>query len=163
MAFLDDVLVYSDTLDEHVKHIQCVLQHIRRADLNINSDKIKLCRNSLEFLAHIISPGECGPDQDKVLAVLHYPSPTTVKQLQAFLGLAGCYQSFIPQFSLIAHLLTSPLKKDAPCQWTNHQEDAFGKLKDLLAHNAVVNLPDLNQPFVVKMDASGIEIVAVYL
>lgn len=163
MAFLDDVLVYSDTLDDHVEHIQCVLEHIRNAGLTINPDKIQLCRNSLKFLGHVISPGQCRPDEGKVLAGLQYPRPTTIKQLQAFLGLAGYYRSFIPQFSLTAHPLTSLLKKDAPWQWTNQQEDAFGRLKEALAHDAVVNLPDLNRPFVVETDASGIGIAAVLL
>lgn len=79
MALLDDAMVYSDTLDNHVEHILCVLERIRTAGLTINPDKIQLCCHSLKLLAHIISPGQCRPNEGKVLAVLHYSRPATVK------------------------------------------------------------------------------------
>lgn len=163
MAFLDDVLVYSETLENHVEHVREVLQRIEAAGLTINPDKMQVCCQSLKFLGHIISPGQCRPDEEKVRAVLDYPRPSTVKQLQAFLGLAGYYRSFIPHFSLTAHPLTNLLKKNEPWQWQECQEQAFTALKQALAQDAVTSLPDLNRPFVVETDASGIGIAAVLL
>lgn len=163
MAFLDDVLVYSEDLESHVEHVREVLQRIGNAGLTINPDKMQVCRQSLKFLGHVISPGQCRPDEEKVRAVLDYPRPSTIKQLQAFLGLAGYYRSFIPHFSLTAHPLTVLLKKSEPWRWDERQEEAFTALKQSLAHDAVMSLPDLNRPFVVETDASGIGIAAVLL
>lgn len=163
MAFLDDVLVYSESLESHVEHVREVLQRIENAGLTINPDKMQVCRQSLKFLGHVISPGQCRPDEEKVRAVLDYPRPTTIKQLQAFLGLAGYYRSFIPHFSLTAHPLTVLLKKNEPWRWEESQERAFTALRHSLAQDAVMSLPDLNRPFVVETDASGIGIAAVLL
>lgn len=163
MAFLDDVLVYSETLEDHLEHVREVLKRISSAQLTINPEKVHVCCQSLKFLGHEISPGQCRPDKEKVQAVLDYPQPTTVKQLQAFLGLAGYYRGFIPQFSITARPLTELLKKKQRWRWEPPQEEAFRALKQSLAHDVVVNLPDLNRPFVVETDASGVGIAAVLL
>lgn len=163
MAFLDDVLVYSETFESHVLHVEEVLRRIKSAGLTINPAKVQVCRQSLNFLGHVISPGECRPDEKKVLAVLAYPQPQTIKQLQAFLGLAGYYRAFVPRFSIIARPLTNLLKKGQQWKWTHEQGEAFAALKGCLANDVVVSLPDLNRPFVVETDASQAGIAAVLL
>lgn len=163
MAFLDDVLVYSETLEDHIEHVREVLRRISSAQLTINPEKVHVCCQSLKFLGHEISPGQCRPDKEKVLAILEYPQPTTVKQLQAFLGLAGYYRGFIPQFSITARPLTELLKKKQRWHWDPQQDEAFRALKQSLAQDVVVSLPDLNRPFVVETDASGVGIAAVLL
>lgn len=79
--FLDDVLVYYPTLDEHVVHVRKVLKRIKAAGLNINPDKDQVCCQTLKLLGHAFFPGQCRPEKDKVLAVRDYPCPSTVKQL----------------------------------------------------------------------------------
>lgn len=163
MAFLDDVLIYSTSFEDHLSHIEEVLRRIAQAGLTINPNKTQMCKQSLKFLGHIISPGECRPDPDKVAAVKDFPTPQTVKELQAFLGLAGYYRTFIPRFSEVAKPLTSLLQRDAKWNWTERQQHAFGSLRCLLADNVVVALPDLNRPFVVETDASAVGVAAVLL
>lgn len=163
MAFLDDVLVFSESFEDHVVHLRDVLHRIAEAGLTINPSKVQLCKQSLKFLGHVISPGKCQPDPEKVRAVEEYPTPTSVKQLQAFLGLVGYYRTFIPRFSDIAKPLTTLLKKNAPWRWDQPQRGAFKSLKSWLTEEAVVALPDLNRPFIIETDASGIGIAAVLL
>lgn len=163
MAFLDDVLIYSESFDEHIEHMREVLNRISNAGLTINPTKVQLCKHSLKFLGHIIAPGECRPDPEKIKAVTAFPEPTSVKQLQAFLGLVGYYRTFIPRFSDAAKPLTLLLRKDVRWSWKLPQQAAFDCLKAQLTANAVVALPDLNKPFVIETDASGVGIGAVLL
>lgn len=163
MAFLDDVLVYSPTLEDHLVHVREVLERIKQAGLTINPDKVQLCTQSLTFLGHVISPGECRPDPEKVRAVADYPQPSNVKQLQAFLGLTGYYRNFIPQFSFLAKPLTNLLKREQKWQWASNEQRSFTALRTALATGAVLRLPDLNAPFIVETDASSTGIAAVLL
>lgn len=163
MAFLDDVLVYSPTIEQHLVHVREVLERIKNAGLTINPTKVQQCTQSLTFLGHVVSPGECRPDPEKVRAVAEYPRPSNMKQLQAFLGLAGYYRNFIPQFSLTAKPLTNLLKTQQKWQWTSIEEQSFATLRAMLATDAVLSLPDLNAPFVVETDASSVGIAAVLL
>lgn len=163
MAFLDDVLVYSNTFAEHLEHISEVLRRIEAANLTINPAKVSLCKQSLKFLGHVISPGNCRPDPDKVQAVSDFPEPKTVKELQRFLGLVGYYRNFIPHFSDKARPLTTLLKKGTRWSWGHSQVQSFQELRETLASDVVVALPDLNRPFIIETDASGTGIAAVLL
>lgn len=163
MAFLDDVLVYSPTIEDRLVHVREALERIKDAGLTINPAKVQLCTQALTFLGHIVTPGECRPDPEKVSAVAEYPRPSNIKQLQAFLGLFGYYRNFLPQFSLTAEPFTNLLKRQQKWQWTSIEERSFATLRAMLAIGAVLRLPDLNAPFVIATDASSVGIAAVLL
>ncbi len=102
MAYLDDIIIYSDTIEDHVKHVRDVLDSRAKAELTVHPEKIQLCVNEFHFLGHVLSPGLLGPDPEKVKAVVESPTPRNVKQVQQFLGLTGYYRHLTPSFSSVA-------------------------------------------------------------
>ena len=115
----------------------------------------------MEFLGHIVGQGIVRMDPAKVSAVLDWPAPRTVKELQSFLGLANYYNRFIRTFANIAAPLHALLCKDAPFVWGVAQEKAFNDVKSALVSAPVLQLPDFSRDFVVDVDASDIAIGAV--
>lgn len=112
MAFLNDVLVYSPTLEDHLVHVREVLECIMQAGLTINPDKVQLCTQSLTFLGHAISPGKCRPDPEKVRAVADYPQPSNIKQLATSIpGLHWLLQELYSTISALLgiHKIRNPL------------------------------------------------------
>ncbi|GFU78999.1 retrovirus-related Pol polyprotein from transposon 17.6 [Trichonephila clavipes] len=111
VPYLDDIAIFSDTWESHLKHVETVLQRIKRAMLTIKRSKCKFAQQNVKFLGHIVGQGFRTPSEVKVQAVLEFPTPRTkTQQIRAFLGLAGYYQKYINLFSVIAAPLTDVLK-----------------------------------------------------
>ena len=124
-AYLDDILIFSDSWQEHLTHIQEVLSRIRRAGLTLKRAKCTFASAVVEYLGHTVGLGKVAPRQQKVEALLKFPRPMDRKQLRSFLGLAGYYRKFIPHYAQIAATLTNFLKKGAQFVWTEEAEAAF--------------------------------------
>ncbi|GFU70318.1 hypothetical protein TNCV_2106571 [Trichonephila clavipes] len=132
VPYLDDIAIFSDTWESHVKHMKTVLQRIKRAKLTIKPSKCKFAQQNVKFLGHLVGQGFRTPSEIKVQAVLEFPTPRTKTQIRAFLGLAGYYQKYINLFSVIAAPLTDALKgraKKGEITWTTECENAFRELK----------------------------------
>ncbi|GFW17712.1 retrovirus-related Pol polyprotein from transposon 297 [Trichonephila clavipes] len=110
VPYLDDIAIFSDTWESHIKHMETVLQRIKRAKLTIKPSKCKFAQQNVKFLGHIVGQGFRTPSEIKVQAVLEFPTPRTKTQIRAFLGIAGYYQKYINLFSVIAAPLTDALK-----------------------------------------------------
>jgi hypothetical protein len=155
VVFIDDILVYSKNEEEHVGHLHVVLQHLREHHLYAKLSKCDFWRKEIKFLGHTISQAEIAVDPDKVQEVMNWKPPTTVRQIRSFLGLAGYYRRFIPDFSRIAKPITELLKKEAKFVWSQKCEDAFHALRKHLTTAPVLAQPDNSKPFDVYCDASG--------
>ena len=118
MVYLDDVIAYSRTFEEHLQHLEEIFKRIEKAGLKINPDKCHFGAQSLQFLGHIITNKGILPDPSKIEAVKNYPVPQNLTHLRAFLGLASYYRRFIRDFSKISTPLYELLKKDIPYEWT---------------------------------------------
>ncbi|GFX30097.1 retrovirus-related Pol polyprotein from transposon 297 [Trichonephila clavipes] len=132
VPYLDDIAIFSDTWESHIKHMETVLQRIKRAKLTIKPSKCKFAQQNVKFLGHIVGQGFRTPSEIKVQAVLEFPTPRTKTQIRAFLGIAGYYQKYINLFSVIAAPLTDALKgraKKGEIKWTTECENAFRELK----------------------------------
>jgi transposase InsO family protein len=162
-VYFDDIIVFSTTFDEHLKHIRLVLNKIREAGLTIHPNKVQLCRQKFKFLGFIIEPGLCRPNPEKVECLRNYPVPKDKKNIQKFLGLVGFYRRFIPLFQAHAKALTNLLKKDAPFIWAEDEQKSFEFLKSTLTELTEVYLPDLNGMFIIQSDASETGLGAVLL
>ncbi len=162
-GFIDDLLIYSQTIEEHIQHIEEVLRRLRKAGLTVHPSKIKVCVQEVKYLGHIITPGHVRPNPDKIAAIKDFPAPTKVKNLQQFLGLAGYYRRFIPHYSEISKPLTRLLEKDAVWEWSPAQKEAFELIKQALINTMGTDLPDLNKPFTIQTDASGVGLGAILL
>ncbi|GFW63771.1 retrovirus-related Pol polyprotein from transposon 297 [Trichonephila clavipes] len=134
VPYLDDIAIFSDTWESHLKHGETVLQRIKKAKLTIKPSKCKFVQQNVKFLGHIVGQGFRTPSEVKVQAVLEFPTPRTKTQIRAFLGLAGYYQKYINLFSVIAAPLTDALKgreKRGEIKWTTECGNAFRELKGI--------------------------------
>ncbi len=161
MAYLDDVVIFSTTIEEHISHIRDVLQRIMQAGLTLHPTKHQICATMFHFLGHVISPGGCHPDPEKVESVKTFPQPTNITDIQRFMGLAGYYRTFIPHFFEIGKPLFGLLKKVTPWVWGSAQHTAFEAIKIALVDSTGLALPDHDLPFLIQTDASRVGIGAV--
>ncbi|GFY26246.1 retrovirus-related Pol polyprotein from transposon 297 [Trichonephila clavipes] len=145
VPYLDDIAIFSDTWESHIKHMEMVLQRIKIAKLTIKPSKCKFAQQNVKFLGHIVGQGFRTPSEIKVQAVLAFPTPRTKTRIRAFLGLAGYYQKYINLFSIIAAPLTDALKgraKKGEITWTTECENAFRELKGKLIDKPILYAPN---------------------
>ncbi|GFY11962.1 retrovirus-related Pol polyprotein from transposon 297 [Trichonephila clavipes] len=158
VPYLDDIVIFSDTWESHLKHVETVLQRIKRAKLTVKPSKCKFVQQNVKFLVHIVGQSFRTPSEIKVQAVLEFPTPRTKTQIRAFLGIAGYYQKYINLFSVIAAPLTDALKgraKKGEIKWTTECENAFRELKGKLIDKPVLYAPNFEREFIVQTDASN--------
>jgi hypothetical protein len=132
VVYLDDVLIYSKTADEHLEHIRLVLRELQRHQLHIKLSKCYFGRLSVNFLGHVVEVGRIRMDPDKMEAVHNWPRPKSVTEIRGFLGLAGYYRKFINQFATLATQLTAMTKKTPEFRWTPYAHSAFEQIKDAI-------------------------------
>ena len=154
-VYLDDVVLYASSLQEHGIKFRKLAERLRQANLKLQPDKCEFLRREVTYLGHIISENGVKPDPGKIQAVKEFPRPKDQKTIKQFLGLAGYYRKFIANFSKIAKPLTDLLKKDVTFVWNSEQDTAFCSLRDALCSQPVLQYPDFAQPFVLTTDASG--------
>lgn len=163
-VFIDDVIIVSNSFEQHMSLLNLVLQKLKMANLTINSKKSQFFRRQLKYLGYIVDSNGLQPDPEKVQSILNYPAPTNRKEVRRFLGTASWYRRFIPNFSSLAsplNKLTSQ-KKDSPAfVWSPEAEDAFQKLKKHLVSAPILSCPDYSKPFEVHTDASDYGLGAV--
>ena len=155
LVFLDDILIFSKTLEEHERHVKAVLDKLRASKLYAKESKCEFFKTEVEFLGHMVGRDGVRMMDDKVKAISEWPTPTKVGDVRAFLGTAGYYRKFIRDFSSIAAPLTELTKDAVKFEWTAKQQSAFDKLKSAMQSGPVLALPDPKLPFVVHVDASG--------
>ncbi|KAL0368286.1 UNVERIFIED_CONTAM: Transposon Tf2-12 polyprotein [Sesamum calycinum] len=154
VVYLDDIVIYSETLNEHVKHLRAVFQKLREYELYAKKEKCEFCCEKITFLGHVISQGQIQMDRKKVQAVMDWGIPSKMADLRSFLGLANYYRRFIKGYSKIVNPLTDLLRKDQKWEWTVACEDAFKLLKQAISSQPVLKLPQFDRPFEVQVDAS---------
>jgi hypothetical protein len=155
VVFIDDILVYSKSTEDHEEHLRIVLQQLRDHQLYAKFNKCKFWINEVPFLGHVISSEGIAVDASKVRDVLDWEPPKSVHQVRSFLGLAGYYRRFTPNFSKISKPITELLKKGTKYVWSKECDEAFQTLKKLLTTSPVLAQPDIAKPFDVYCDASG--------
>lgn len=157
-VYLDDIVLYASSLTEHRIKFNKLAARLRQATLTLQPDKCEFLRHEVTYLGHIIGSSGVRPDPKKLTAVKDFPRPKNAKNIKQFLGLAGYYRRFIPQFSKISKPLTNLLKKDIPFKWDSAQNEAFVTLRDKLCEEPILQYPDFSKDFVVTTDASGLAI-----
>lgn len=154
-VYIDDIVVYASSLHEHDIKIQKLMDHLRNAKLLLQPDKCEFLRHEVTYLGHIIGSEGVRPNPEKTAAVKNFPIPRTAKNVKQFLGLAGYYRRFIPNFSGLTKPLTNLLKKNVPFVWKTEQQEAFEHLKTLLCEQPILQYPDFSKPFILTTDASN--------
>ncbi|WVZ70112.1 hypothetical protein U9M48_018806 [Paspalum notatum var. saurae] len=146
VIFIDDILIYSKTEEEHGEHLRLVLQKLREHKLYAKFSKCDFWIEEVKFLGHVISNGGIAVDQSKVSEVQNRKIPQDVKDIGSFLGLAGYYRRFIEGFSKIAKPMTALLEKNIKFRWTSASK-AFEELKKRLTTAPMLTFPDMHKPF----------------
>jgi hypothetical protein len=154
VVFIDDILVFSKTEEEHEKHLRLVLEKLRSNKLYAKLSMCEFWLTKVAFLGHVISAGEVSVDPGKVKDVLNWMPPTTASEIQSFQGLAGYYRRFIKDFCKIAKPMTKLLEKNKSFEWIVECQASFEDLRKHLTSAPVLVLPDLTKKFDVYCDAS---------
>jgi len=162
-VYIDDLVLYSASWEEHVKLLREFFRRLRDAHLTVNLSKSEFCRARVVFLGHIVGQGEVAPVASKVDAILNFPIPRDKREVMRFLGMAGYYRKFCFNFSTVAEPLTSLLQKKRKFVWSKDCQNAFEKIKSLLLSAPVLKAPNFEKPFKLQVDASDIGIGAVLL
>ncbi|KAJ9556411.1 hypothetical protein OSB04_011025 [Centaurea solstitialis] len=154
IVFIDDILIYSKTAEEHGDHLRKVLEMLKREQLYAKFSMCEFWLKEVQFLGHIVTQEGIKVDPAKVEAIKDWESPKSPSEVRSFLGLAGYYRRFIEHFSAIATPLTALTKKDVKFKWTSTCEYAFNNLKRKLTSAPILTLPNGTDGFVVYCDAS---------
>lgn len=154
LVYLDDILIYSRTFEDHLCHLEEVLTRIQSAGLKLNSKKCHFAQDHVVFLGHVVSRDGLRPDPRNTEKVMTWPTPTTVSEVRAFVGLCSYYRRFVQNFSQHAAPLNHLASKNVPFKWTSECEAAFAFLKRCLTCSPIVALPDFSHPFRIYTDAS---------
>ncbi|MCO5583560.1 hypothetical protein L7F22_037471 [Adiantum nelumboides] len=160
-VFFDDIIVHSQTLEEHKKHLQSVFNELQANRLFVNGKKSDFFMKEIKYLGHIISKEGIHMDPEKLRVIDEWPEPCNVHELRSFLGMCSYYRHFIRDFSRIAGPLHDLTKKKVKYVWTPKENTAFMQLKAKLMTQPLLVLPDLKKPFEVHCNACGDSIGAV--
>ncbi|GBG64943.1 hypothetical protein CBR_g48691 [Chara braunii] len=156
LVYLDDILVYSRTLEDHIRHLHDVLQRLHKHGFYAKLSKCRFAQRKVDFLGHHVSDQGLHMDDAKITAIAEWPVPTSAKQLCSY------YSNFIQGYARYSYVLTSTLlRKNPPWFWTPLCEDAFRALKKEVTCAPVLHLPDFDRPFIVTTDASDFAVGAV--
>ncbi|GLB45948.1 putative retrotransposable element tf2 155 kda protein type 1-like [Lyophyllum shimeji] len=153
-VYLDDILIYTRTLEEHRRITRIVLDRLREHRLFLKPEKCEFERTEIEYLGLIISHGTASMDPVKVAGVAEWPVPKNKKEVQSFLGFTNFYRRFIRDFSHHARPLFDLTAKDVAWTWGSGQQDAFDSLKHAITSKPVLIFPDDDRPFRVEADSS---------
>jgi hypothetical protein len=162
IVYLDDILVFSKSKEEHLRHLELVMRRLQQEKLLINLKKSSFLKTTLIYLGFVISSNELKMDTEKVKAIKEWSSPKNVFEVRSFHGLTSFYWKFIRNFSGISDQMMDTVKKiHKSFKWTEVAERSFNILKEKIIEQPILVLPDFKKMFQLRCDASGIAIGAV--
>lgn len=162
LVYLDDIVVFSTSLQEHIVNLEKVFKRLRESNFKIQMDKSEFLKLETAYLGHIISNDGIKPNPDKISAIKKFPLPKTSTEIKRFLGLLGYYRKFIPEFARVTKPLTQCLKKGSKIAIDKPEYiNCFEKCKTLLTNDPILQYPDFTKDFVLTTDASNLAIGAV--
>lgn len=154
IAYLDDILIFSETFEEHMSHLNTIFERLYEHGLKLKLKKCSFLQQEVNYLGFVIDEDGIKPDQKKVQAIRTLPVPTCVKEVRSFVGMCSFYRRFIPNFSQIAEPIIDLTRKYAHFKWTDVHQTAFQFIKDSLTTVPLLVYPDSNNPYTLYTDAS---------
>lgn len=162
LVYLDDIIIFSTSLQEHITNIKEIFNRLRDAGLKIQLDKSEFIKREVAYLGHIVTPEGVKPNPAKIKAIKAYPIPKTTKEIKGFLGLLGYYRKFIPDFAKLTKPLTLCLKKNSKIDVNNTEyKKCFETCRNILLDEPILQFPDFSRPFNLTTDASNVALGAV--
>ena len=153
-GYLDDILVFSKNMEEHLKHVEILFQRLRQANLKLTARKCNFLKKHVQYLGHLISGEGIEPVPEKLQDLREMVPPTTQRDVRRFLGFTNYYRKFIPRFADIARPLTNLTRKDIDFEWTPQCQQAFEFMKEMLLKEPILKYPDPNYGYILYTDAS---------
>ena len=154
MAYLDDIIIFSQNEQEHLKHIKIIFKKLKKAGQKLKESKCNFFKKEIHYLGHLISVNGIQPLPKKLDSIHNMPKPMSPKKIKQFLGLTGYYRKFIPRFSDMARPLTKLLAHDCEFVWTNQCDISFQMLKDMLCSAPILKYPDTTKLYTLNTNAS---------
>ena len=154
MAYLDDIIIFSQNEEDHLKHIEITFKKLKKVDLKLKESKCDFFKKEIHYLGHLISVNGIQPLPEKLEGIHSMPKPRSPKEIKQFLGLTGYYRKFVPRFSDMARPLTKLLAHDCEFKWTNQCDNSFQMLKDTLCSAPILKYPDTSKPYTLYTDVS---------
>ncbi|GFX32655.1 transposon Tf2-9 polyprotein [Trichonephila clavipes] len=161
LCYLDDIIVFSETFEDHLIRLRLVLKCLQEAGLKLNSKKCLFPAQEVKILGHLVSSNGVRPDPDKIKAVRNFPTPKNIHDIRSFLGLCSYFRRFIKGFCYLAEPLQSLLKSGVEFHWGPEEVEAFNSLKKALTSDPVLGMYDERASTEIHTDASGYGIGAV--
>ena len=161
IVYLDDIIVFSRTPEQHLDRLEQVFDRLERAGLKMKPDKCELLKTRLVFLGHVLTAEGVGTDPEKTAAIEEWPTPTTTTQCRAFYGLASYYRRFVKNFAGLAAPLHELMKKHQRFFWDEDKQEAFDALKEALSSPPILIMPTDDGDYILDTDASEFAIGAV--
>ncbi|GFV80509.1 hypothetical protein TNCV_2150431 [Trichonephila clavipes] len=161
LCYLDDIIVFSETFEDHLIRLRLVLKCLQEAGLKLNSKKCLFAAQEVKILGHHVSSNGVRPDPDKIKAVRNFPTPKNIHGIRSFLGLCSYFRRFIKGFCYLAEPLQSLLKSGVEFHWGPEEVEAFNSLKKALTSDPVLGMYDERASTEIHTDASGYGIGAV--
>lgn len=165
-CYLDDIIIISETFEEHISILEEVLARLKDAKLTINLSKCQFFKDSLKYLGFVVDSQGLRTDGDKVASLVNFARPTTTTEIKRFIGTASWYRRFIQHFSTLVSPINDLLKgkkKGQAIKWNSAAEDSFLKLKQALVSAPILRSPDFTKDFIVQCDASNTGLGSVLL
>jgi hypothetical protein len=159
--YLDDIIVFSKTPEEHLLHLEQILTRLRDHHLYCQLDKCAFRLSKVDFLGHVITAKGVGMDDRKVRAVKIWPVPLNPTDVKRFLGLVGYYRKFVSSFAQLALPMSELLKETTEWVWGEKEQQSFEAVRDAICREPVLQIPDPTLPFQIECDASGVATGAV--
>ena len=160
-VYFDDILIASETWEDHMATIEKVLKRLIEVGLKVKLFKCQWGKNEVAYLGHILSSNGIRPDPEKIKAVMDMQRPKNVCELRSFLGLCNYYRRFVNNYSTIASPLCSLTQKNRVFEWTNEHQESMNQLKTCLTTAPTLSSPDWTLPFILLTDASNVGVGAI--
>ena len=156
MGYLDDIIIFSKTEEEHLQHLEEIFVRLRKFGLKMKREKCSFFKKHIQYLGHLVSERGFEPLPEKLESIRKMPAPRTAKEVKQFLGLIGYYRKFVPRFADISRPLTKLTRHNVVFEWTDQCSKAFNHLRELLMEYPILRYPDPKQGYILYTDASGI-------
>ena len=156
MGYLDDIIIFSKTEEEHLQHLEEIFIRLRKFGLKMKREKCSFFKKHIQYLGHLVSERGFEPLPEKLESIRKMPAPRTAKEVKQFLGLIGYYRKFVPHFADISRPLTKLTRHNVVFEWTEQCSKAFNHLRELLMEYPILRYPDPKQGYILYTDASGI-------
>ena len=154
MTYLDDIIIFSNSKEKHLLHLEEVFHWLRKAGLKMKQSNCDFFKSQIHYLGHLISEDGILSLLDKLDSIKNMPAPKCTKEIKQFLGLIGYYRKFVPRFTDISRPLMRPTKKETVFNWTSECQKSIDLLKSYLCGEPILKYADMSKPYTLCTDAS---------